>query len=210
MVVITEVMALHGRFRKLADHMQAHTHSATTSGRSEPPEIYVVQDVRSMDMHSTEYAWTKQLHGHIWECGGDIEAAEAELAKSGSLFSGQVHQALQAMTEKYGQENFTVARVSAGWGCEPRLEPWLIISDPDDAARWAWEVSGVAFATLAVLGFPALVAPDLVMSGFTRDPVVIDVGRDALRLLGATIMIDGVGMVLIHALLGAGAGGGII
>jgi hypothetical protein len=134
-VVITEVMALHGRFRKLADHMQAHTHSATTSGRSEPPEIYVVQDVRSMDMHSTEYAWTKQLHGHIWECGGDIEAAEAELAKSGSLFSGQVHQALQAMTEKYGQENFTVARVSAGWGCEPRLEPWLIISDPDDAAR---------------------------------------------------------------------------
>jgi multidrug resistance protein, MATE family len=78
-------------------------------------------------------------------------------------------------------------------------------NDPDEASAWAWDVVKVAVVSLGVLGFPALVAPDLVLAGFIHDDSVIAVARDPLRLMGATIAIDGVGLILLHALLGAGA-----
>ena len=77
--------------------------------------------------------------------------------------------------------------------------------DPDAASRWAWDVVKVAAVIIGALGIPALVVPDLVLAGFIHDPAVIDVARNALRLMGATMAIDGVGLVLLHALLGAGA-----
>lgn len=76
--------------------------------------------------------------------------------------------------------------------------------DADDASRWAWEVSKVAFVAMAILAIPALAVPGIVLSGFTDDPKIVAVAENALRLIGATIMFDGVGLVLMHALLGAG------
>ncbi|MDP7548795.1 MAG: MATE family efflux transporter, partial [Alphaproteobacteria bacterium] len=64
--------------------------------------------------------------------------------------------------------------------------------DPDEASAWAWDVVKVAVISLGVLGFPALVAPDLVLAGFIHEEGVIAVARDPLRLMGATIAIDGV------------------
>ncbi len=78
-------------------------------------------------------------------------------------------------------------------------------NDPDEASQWAWDVVKVAVVSLGALGLPALVAPDVVLAGFIHDADVIAVARDPLRLMGATIVIDGVGLVLLHALLGAGA-----
>jgi len=78
-------------------------------------------------------------------------------------------------------------------------------NDPDEASRWAWDVVKVAVVSLGVLGLPALVAPDLVLAGFIHEAEVIAVARAPLRLMGAGIAIDGIGLVLLHALLGAGA-----
>ena len=63
----------------------------------------------------------------------------------------------------------------------------------------------IAVVGLGALGLPALLAPDLVLAGFIHDGEVIAVARDPLRLMGATIAVDGIGLVLLHALLGAGA-----
>jgi Na+-driven multidrug efflux pump len=41
--------------------------------------------------------------------------------------------------------------------------------------------------------------------GFTRDEAVIDMARNSMRLMGAAIAIDGMGLVLLYALLGADA-----
>ncbi len=77
--------------------------------------------------------------------------------------------------------------------------------DPADAARWGWDVVRVAVVFLGVLGLPMLLAPDLLLSPFLRDPQTIAIASPALRLVGGTLFVDGVGMVLMQALLGAGA-----
>ncbi len=75
----------------------------------------------------------------------------------------------------------------------------------EDAARWGWQVAGLAFVLMAVLGIPALLVPGLLLSGFAHEAAVIALGEPSLRLVGLMIALDGVGLVLMHALLGAGA-----
>ena len=92
--------------------------------------------VPCVDMDDPQYGWTKQMHGIIWERhGGDLRAAEADLARAGEVFKGQQHEALQSMAKEYGQGNFSIPRRTSGWGAGETLEPWLVISDPEDAQR---------------------------------------------------------------------------
>ncbi|MEZ4266707.1 MAG: MATE family efflux transporter [Myxococcota bacterium] len=77
--------------------------------------------------------------------------------------------------------------------------------DPDDAARWGWEVVRTASVVLFLLGLPMVLAPDLVLSAFIHDPDTIAVARLPLRLTGAFLATDALGTVLQNALLGAGA-----
>ncbi|MBT3536572.1 MAG: MATE family efflux transporter [Rhodospirillaceae bacterium] len=78
-------------------------------------------------------------------------------------------------------------------------------NEPDEAYRWAWDVTKVAVVSLGLIGLPALLVPDLILAGFIYDPDVIAMTRPSLRLMGGTMFIDGIGLVLLHALLGAGA-----
>ena len=77
--------------------------------------------------------------------------------------------------------------------------------DAADARRWGWDVVKVAAAAMAVLGLPMLAVPDAILSVFLHEPDTLALARTPLRLVGATIAIEGVGMVLINALVGAGA-----
>lgn len=77
--------------------------------------------------------------------------------------------------------------------------------DPDDASRWAWDVAKIATAAIALLVLPALIMPDLIVAGFTNDASVIAVARNPLRVVAAMMVIDGTGIVLLYALMGAGA-----
>ena len=76
--------------------------------------------------------------------------------------------------------------------------------DPADAKQWAWDVVKVAIILLGLLGIPMVVMPDLMLSIFLHNPDTLDVARAPIRLIGATMAVEAIGIVLMHALLGAG------
>ncbi|MFP6757892.1 MAG: MATE family efflux transporter [Alphaproteobacteria bacterium] len=73
------------------------------------------------------------------------------------------------------------------------------------ARRWGWDVVKVAAVIMGALGLPALLAPDLILGVFLSDAETLALARWPLRMTGATIIVDAVGMVLMNAMLGAGA-----
>ena len=77
--------------------------------------------------------------------------------------------------------------------------------DPEDAHRWGWDVVKIAFAIMASLGLLALILPELLLSGFLHDERVIELARLSLQLVGVSMGIEAVTLVLMNALLGAGA-----
>lgn len=79
--------------------------------------------------------------------------------------------------------------------------------DPADAHRWAWDVYKVGAVLFAVIAVPMLLLPGPVLQVFLRDPALVEVGRLPLQLIGLGILLDGLGLVMMHALLGAGATG---
>ncbi|MBT8143872.1 MAG: MATE family efflux transporter, partial [Gammaproteobacteria bacterium] len=74
----------------------------------------------------------------------------------------------------------------------------------DDAEQWGWDVMRTGLVLLTVLGIPMWLTPDLILGVFIQDPATIEVGRLPMRLVGLTMAIEAVGLVLMHALLGAG------
>ncbi len=76
--------------------------------------------------------------------------------------------------------------------------------DPGDASNWGWDVAKVAAVGLTMLGVPMWLVPDLILGGFIHDPLTLQVARWPMRLVGLTMIIEALGMVLMHALLGAG------
>jgi len=78
--------------------------------------------------------------------------------------------------------------------------------DPEDASQWGWDVVKGSAVALGLLGLPMLLAPELLLSPFLPDrPETIAIAATPLRIVGATMALDGVGMVLMQALIGAGA-----
>ena len=77
-------------------------------------------------------------------------------------------------------------------------------SNVDDASRWGWDVAKVGMLGLAVLGLPGAIWPELLLSVFIHDPATMEVARFPMRLVGLGMAIEGLGMVMMHALLGAG------
>ena len=76
--------------------------------------------------------------------------------------------------------------------------------DPVDAKAWGWDVVKVAVVVMGALGLAMAVAPDLVLAPFLDAPETLATARDPLRIFGVFIALDGVGLVLMQALLGAG------
>lgn len=83
--------------------------------------------------------------------------------------------------------------------------------DVDDAHRWGWDVYRACWPLFALLALPMLFATDAVLGFFLRDSAdaaaLIAIGHRPLQLVGAGVLLDGLGFVLMHALLGTGASG---
>lgn len=81
--------------------------------------------------------------------------------------------------------------------------------DAADAYRWGWDVYRGCWPVFAALALPMLFATDAVLRVFLSDPATVErlvaLGRVPLQLVGAGILLDGLGFVLMHALLGVGA-----
>lgn len=75
-----------------------------------------------------------------------------------------------------------------------------------EAARlWAWDVVKVAAAVMVSLGVPLVLVPEAILGVFLTDPETLALAKWPLRISGATMLFDAVGMVLMNALTGAGA-----
>lgn len=77
--------------------------------------------------------------------------------------------------------------------------------DPEDAYQWGWDVAKIAVWVMGGLGLPMAIAPDLVLSPFLHSADALEAARWPMRLVGLFIAADGIGMVLMNAMLGAGA-----
>ena len=77
--------------------------------------------------------------------------------------------------------------------------------EPDDARQWGYDVLKVACIALGVLGLPAILAPDLLLSGFIHDAEVRAIAIWPLRLIGLVMAMEAAGIIFLNALLGAGA-----
>ncbi|MBI2384334.1 MAG: MATE family efflux transporter [Gammaproteobacteria bacterium] len=79
--------------------------------------------------------------------------------------------------------------------------------DAPDAHRWAWDVYRVGAWVFGTLALPMLLATDALLLFFLRDAQLVVLGRFPLQLVGLGILVDGLGLIMMHALLGAGAAG---
>lgn len=77
--------------------------------------------------------------------------------------------------------------------------------DPVDAHRWAWDVFKVASVLFVAIGLPMLLMPREILGLFLHAPELVELGVTPLRLIGGGILIDGLGLILMHALFGVGA-----
>ncbi len=105
--------------------------------------------------------------------------------------------------------NVTLVAVLPGLGlglaCATLVGQALGRGDPADAEAWGWDVVRIAAGVMTLLGLPMLLFPDVILRIFLHEPLTLDIARGPLQLVGATIGIDAVGMVLMNALIGAGA-----
>ena len=77
--------------------------------------------------------------------------------------------------------------------------------DPNDAARWGWDVVKVAMIGMGVLALPMIFFPEqLIASIYELEAATLELALWPLRLIGLSMIFEAAGMVLMNALLGAG------
>lgn len=73
-----------------------------------------------------------------------------------------------------------------------------------EAHRWGWDVVRLALVMLGLLSLPMWLVPELLLSGFIHDEETRALAILPMRLVGALMVVEAFGMILMHALLGAG------
>lgn len=77
--------------------------------------------------------------------------------------------------------------------------------EPDDAKQWGWDVAKLASLATGVIALPAAFVPELILSLFLRDAETLALAIPPFRMMALVVGIDGIGLVLLNALMGAGA-----
>lgn len=77
--------------------------------------------------------------------------------------------------------------------------------DPDDAKAWGWDVSKLTMLLLGSLGLIGMLLARPIIGIFLHNPETLELAVLPLQIFAAVIALDGVGLVLMNALLGAGA-----
>jgi putative MATE family efflux protein len=84
--------------------------------------------------------------------------------------------------------------------------------DVEDAYRWAWDVYRASWWVYAAMALPMLLLTDPLLRlffGGGHDAVasarLLALGETPLRMIGAGVVLDGLGFVLMQSLLGVGA-----
>jgi putative MATE family efflux protein len=78
-------------------------------------------------------------------------------------------------------------------------------NDPEETDRWVRQVARLAAVVVGLLAVPALFVPDLILSGFLAEADAVSLARAPLRLTGASMALEAVGIVMLNAHFGVGA-----
>jgi len=92
-----------------------------------------------------------------------------------------------------------------GLACSTMVGRHLGAGDPDEGRRYGYLGVRIATAALLPVALTLAIFADPVLGLFTRDALVIEAARPALRLFAVSMVLDATPMVLVFALLGAGA-----
>ncbi|MGV6851263.1 MAG: MATE family efflux transporter [bacterium] len=76
--------------------------------------------------------------------------------------------------------------------------------NPNDALQWGWEVAGIATKVAFLIGFPLVIFSEPVLAIFLKDPSTVQLANLPLKIMGAMVWFDAIGMVAMNAQLGAG------
>ena len=77
--------------------------------------------------------------------------------------------------------------------------------DAADAHRWAWDVYRQSIRLLLPLALVMLLFPSLLLAGFLHNADLVALGKLPLQMIGATVLVDALGLILMNSLLGVGA-----
>ena len=84
--------------------------------------------------------------------------------------------------------------------------------DLEDAYRWAWDVYKASWWVFALMALPMLLLTEPVLRVFfggehsaSATAHLVEIGTLPLRLIGAGVLLDGLGFILMQSLLGVGA-----
>jgi putative MATE family efflux protein len=77
--------------------------------------------------------------------------------------------------------------------------------DAEDAKAWGWDVAKLTMLLLGSLGLIGMLLARPIIGIFLHNPETLELAVLPLQIFAAVIALDGVGLVLMNALLGAGA-----
>jgi len=72
------------------------------------------------------------------------------------------------------------------------------------AQLWVKDISRLCLLAMLLIGLPMWVFPDLVLLPFIIDQQAFNIARLPLQIVGITVTVEGLKMVIMHALIGAG------
>jgi MATE family multidrug resistance protein len=92
-----------------------------------------------------------------------------------------------------------------GLACSTMVGRHLGRGEPDEGRKFGYLGVRIGTAALAPVALFLALFPDPMLGLFTRDALVIEAARPALRLFAVSMVLDATPMVLVFSLLGAGA-----
>jgi len=78
-------------------------------------------------------------------------------------------------------------------------------NDADDAYRWMWDVFRQSVFLIAPFALLFVLVPGLILMPLLHSPELIALGTLPLQMIGATVIGDALGLILMNTLLGIGA-----
>ncbi len=77
--------------------------------------------------------------------------------------------------------------------------------EPDDAHRWLWDVFRQSIWLIGPFALAMLLVPSLILRPFLHSAELVALARLPLQMIGASVLLDALGMILMNTLLGVGA-----
>ncbi|RLA00197.1 MAG: MATE family efflux transporter [Gammaproteobacteria bacterium] len=78
-------------------------------------------------------------------------------------------------------------------------------NEPDEAYRWAWEVSSIAILFISSISIIILLFSEPILSIFLHEQAALEVAKLPLLITAFGLPLEALGMVMMSSLMGAGA-----